>query len=302
MVFLGERMGARRMSVRGNFLSAIDGLASAEKRVAEYVLDNPEIVLTMNVQDLAAAADTSAATVSRVVRRLNFAGYNELKLQLAADLSAKQDDASVDDAIRADEDLHTLKSKLLANAERSLRETVDQIHEDDLAEVLPLLHRARHILVFGVGASYLVAQNIAQKWSRLGFACTVSDDLNVFLPPAMGTDPANALVWLVSNSGESPEAVLAAKLAHSAGLPVIATTKLGQNSLTKYADYTLQTSQPVEGHHRFAATQSLHAQFMLIDIVYYAFVSHYYDEAAHSVSISREAVAEYKRSLKNGFK
>ncbi|WP_127849777.1 MurR/RpiR family transcriptional regulator [Lacticaseibacillus hulanensis] len=290
------------MTVRGNFQGALDGLASAERRVAEYVLDNPETVLSMNVQELAAAAETSAATVSRVVRRLNFAGYNELKLQLAADLSNGQDDASLDDAIRQNEDLHSLKAKLLANAERSLRETVDQVHDDNLDLVLPLLHGARHLLIFGVGASYLVAQNIAQKWSRLGYACTVSDDLNVFLPPAMATDPDNAVVWFVSNSGESPEAVMAAKLAHSAGLPVIATTKIGQNSLTKYADYTLQTSQPVEGHHRFAATQSLHAQFMLVDIVYYAFVSRYYEEAARSVSVSREAVAEYKRSLRNGFK
>ncbi len=290
------------MSVRGNCLSARDGLATAERRVADFILNHPETVLTMNVQDLAAAAETSAATVSRVVRRLNFSGYNELKLQLMADLSAGQEDESVDDAIRPDEDLHSLKSKLLASAERSLRETVDQVHEDDLENVLPLLHQARHLLIFGVGASYLVAQNIAQKWSRLGYACTVSDDLNMFLPPAMATNPHDAVVWFVSNSGESPEAVMAAKLAHSAGLPVIATTKLGTNSLTKYADYQLQTSNPIEGLHRYAATQSLHAQFMLIDIVYYAFVSRYYEEAEHSVSISREAVAEYKRSLRNGFK
>ncbi|WP_054677411.1 MurR/RpiR family transcriptional regulator [Lacticaseibacillus sharpeae] len=290
------------MSVKGNFLGAANDLAVAERRVAEYIVENPEVVLTMNVQELAAAADTSAATVSRVVRRLNFPGYNELKLQLATDISNGADADNVDDAIRPNEELHSLKTKLLANAERSLRETVDQVHEGDLAAILPLLHGARQLLLFGVGASYLVAQNIAQKWSRLGYACTVSDDLNVFLPPAMATDPKDAVVWLVSNSGESPEAVLAAKLAQKAGLRVIATTRIGQNSLVKYADYTLQTSQPREGQHRFAATQSLHAQFMLIDIVYYYFVSRYYDESARSVNVSREAVAEYKRSLKNGFK
>lgn len=290
------------MTVKGNFANVAASLAAAEHQVATFLVENPEVALTKNVRELADATGTSPATVSRVARSLSFNSYSDLKMQLAIDLQEERQSVDIDDAIAPHEDLRNIKLKLLANAERSLKETVDQVHDEELDAVIPLIRHTQHLLLFGVGASNLVAQNIAQKWSRLGYACTVSDDLNVFLPPAMASNPENAVVWLVSNSGESPEAVMAAKLTHQAGLPVIALTKIGQNSLIKYADYVLQTSQPLEGQHRFAATQSLHAQFMLVDLVYYAFVSRYYDDAARAVKSSREAVAEYKRSLRNGFK
>ena len=76
-----------------------------------------------------------------------------------------------------------------------------------------LIHQSDRLLVFGVGASYLAAQNIAQKWGRLGYPCHVSDDLNLFLPLAATADANRTLCWFISNSGESPEVVLAAKLA-----------------------------------------------------------------------------------------
>jgi DNA-binding MurR/RpiR family transcriptional regulator len=96
--------------------------------------------------------------------------------------------------------------------------------------------------------------------------------------------------------------VLAAKLAKKAGLQVIVTTKLGKNSLTKYADVSIQTSQPMEARNRFAATQSLHTQFMLIDILYYAYVSRYYDAAKIATDQSKAAVTAYREFLRNGFK
>ena len=75
---------------------------------------------------------------------------------------------------------------------------------------------------------------------------------------------------------------------------MIVTTKLGKNSLTKYADVSIQTSQPMEARNRFAATQSLHTQFMLIDILYYAYVSRYYDAAKIATDQSKAAVTAYR--------
>ena len=91
-----------------------------------------------------------------------------------------------------------------------------------------------------------------------------------------------------------------ARMAQKSGLKVVTMTKIGNNSLSKYANIAVQTSQPLEGNYRFAATQSLHAQFMLVDVIYYAFVSRYYKTAKQSAIISRDAAAEYKRALRDG--
>ena len=289
------------MSVEGNYQSTRDEFSEAEKKIVDYVLTHAEKVVSMSVYELADAAGTSPATVSRAARRLKFTGYNGLKMQLAADL--KGDTAKIDNQeIQRNETLATIKAKLRTNAERSLSETVDQVSEETVQTIIDLIHQSRQILLFGVGASYLSVQNVAQKWGRLGYACHFSDDLNLFLPVAATADPKHTLTWLISNSGESPEAVLAAKLAKKAGLTVIATTKLGNNALTNYADVVIQTSQPMESPNRLAATQSLHAQFMLIDILYYAYVSRYYESAQKTTSASKLAVTAYKELMRNGFK
>lgn len=289
------------MSVRGNIEGAKHDLSAAEARIADFVLAKPESVLNMNVQALAKAAGVSASTVSRFSRRLQFSSYNDLKLQLSADVTSDTSDGAMYEEIKKGEDLRSIKAKLLNNAERSLQETVDQIRPENVEAVLNALENARQILLFGVGASYLVASNIAQKWSRLGFACVVSDDLNQILPLVVTTNANDSVLWLISNGGESPEPVLAAKQAKAAGVTVITTTKMGDNSLTRAGDISIQTSQPIEGNVRVAATQSLHAQFMLVDIVYYAFVSRHYTSARRKVQVSRDVTQAYKQAMRKGF-
>lgn len=282
------------MSVEGNIISARGALTAAEARLADYVVAHPDRVLGMNVKQLAQAAATSPSTVSRFARRLHFPGYNELKLQLSFDRNSPSTAVTIDPEIRSNESLANIQAKLLQNADRSLHETVEAVQASELRKLLVALRQAPQIVSFGLSASYLVAQNIAQKWSRLGTACLATDDLNQMLPLAVaGKGPR--VFWLVSNSGETPEVLLGAKLVKEAGGLVVALTTMGDNSLSKLADIVMQTSAPIEGNVRFAATQSLHAQFMLVDIIYYAYVARNYDQAKRAITASRQTVDAYKK-------
>ncbi|KRL87004.1 MurR/RpiR family transcriptional regulator [Lacticaseibacillus pantheris] len=282
------------MTVKGTITSMRDDLSGAERKVADYIVHNPENVLAMNGHQLASAAGTSAPTVSRLVKRLGFDTYTQLKVQLGADQGAGAGEFNGDEEIRAHESLKSITTKLLQNAERSLHETIDQVRDDDVNLLVTKLEQADLILCFGVGASYLVAQNIAQKWSRIGSDVIASDDLNQILPLAVNKQK-KIVFWFISNSGESPEAVMGARMARQQGVTTVALTKLGDNSLVRNADIVVQTSQPAEATIRFAATQSLHAQFMLIDTIYYAYVSKHYDDAKQRITDSRSLLAEYKR-------
>ena len=175
------------MSVKGNYQSTRSELSETEKKIVDYVIAHSQAVLTMSVHDLAKAAGTSPASVSRAARRLQFSGYNALKMQLAADLKGDTNQSD-DQEIQKNATLTTIKQKLLIDANQSLRETVDQLNEANVDTIINLIHQSDRLLVFGVGASYLAAQNIAQKWGRLGYPCHVSDDLNLFLPLAATAD------------------------------------------------------------------------------------------------------------------
>ncbi|WDF82340.1 MurR/RpiR family transcriptional regulator [Lacticaseibacillus pabuli] len=281
------------MTVRGNVDSVYAELSTAEKRIADYLVDKPEEVLALNGQSMADRANTSAATISRFVKHLGFSTFTEFKMQLSADLSSGVVDDQ-DEEIRANESLASISGKLLRNAERVLHETVAQVHPERIEKLVDKLERADRILCFGVGASYLVAQDIAQKWNRSGSFAIATDDLNQLLPLVVD-EPEKCVCWFISNSGESPEAITGAAMARKAGTTVVAMTKLGDNELSRTAEIVIQTSQPTEATVRFAATQSLHAQMMLIDIVFYAYASRHFDEVKQRITESRQLVADYKQ-------
>ncbi|MFD1429627.1 MurR/RpiR family transcriptional regulator [Lacticaseibacillus mingshuiensis] len=284
------------MTVQGNIEGAKAHLSSAEMRVATYILAHPDDVISMSVHALAEAAETSPATISRLARSLNFPGYRELKLQLSSDHSRALA-AQTDDQIYPNEPIDSIKFKLLTNAKNSLEETVDQMQEAPLQDAVAALKNASQVVCFGVGASYLAALDISQKWARLGIPTLASSDVHELLPLTSGEMATKKVFWVVSNSGETPEAVLVASLAKENGATVITMSRVGQNSLTKAGSIALQTSQPREGAIRFAATQSLHAQFMMVDIVYYSYVSQNYEQASRLVRDSREQLDDYKQQL-----
>lgn len=289
------------MTVRGNIENVKGSLSDTELQIARYILDHQSDVVNMNVHKLADESNTSASTVSRFSRHISFKNYNELKIQLSADLSLNDKDVNLYEEIDKNESLHSIKEKLLNNAQQSIKETVDLVKQDTIDRLVDKLRSSKQIILFGVGASYLVAENIAQKWTRLGHFCVANDDLNQLLPLIVNGDKKESILWLVSNSGESPEVILAAEHAKQNKMSVITLTKLGSNTLSNLADVSIQTSQPMESSIRIAATQSLHAQFMLVDIVYYAYVSKYYDLSSKRINTSRKAVNEYKKSMKDGF-
>ncbi|UQS82083.1 MurR/RpiR family transcriptional regulator [Bombilactobacillus folatiphilus] len=282
------------MSVQGNIANLFASLSKTDRILAKYVSAHPQTVLTMTGQKLAAATKTSPAAVSRFVRSLGYADYNSLKLQLSADLTKQQVASAIHQELTAHESVASIKNKLVDNAQRSLQETSDNLTDATIQQVVELLGHGQQFLTFGVGASNLVAQDLAQKWSRLGIGVVSSADLNQLLPLVVNTATQQVVLWIISNTGESPEALTLAKYARQNGVKLITTTALGKNHLQQLADVSLQTSQSREGKIRVAATHSLQAQLMLVDIIYYAYMSENYEQCQTSIERSRAILDQYK--------
>lgn len=60
-----------------------DEMGKAEKRIADWLLENPGEILALSIVDLAERCGCSEATIVRFAKRLGFGGYQELKISLA---------------------------------------------------------------------------------------------------------------------------------------------------------------------------------------------------------------------------
>ena len=77
------------MSTTLNLKAAYQNLSPAERRVADYVLENPEEASHMTIDCLAANAGVSLPSVTRLTKKLGYAGFSEFMIALAGSVAAK---------------------------------------------------------------------------------------------------------------------------------------------------------------------------------------------------------------------
>ena len=78
-----------KMSTTLNLKAAYQSLSPAERRVADYVLENPEEASHMTIDCLAANAGVSLPSVTRLTKKLGYSGFSEFKIALAGSVAAK---------------------------------------------------------------------------------------------------------------------------------------------------------------------------------------------------------------------
>ncbi|MDN6292753.1 MAG: MurR/RpiR family transcriptional regulator, partial [Tetragenococcus halophilus] len=89
----------------------LNKLSKAERKLAEWILEQPEKVIYMSAKALSQASNTSPATVVRLCYSLGLEGFTDLKLKLSANQTTIEEDLYTD--IVPNEDIDTIKQKLL---------------------------------------------------------------------------------------------------------------------------------------------------------------------------------------------
>ena len=270
-----------------------EAFSKSELKIAQFILDQPQDVLEKTAQQLARAADSSSAAVIRLCKRLKVYGFPQLKIELSADLSGGELSRKIQPEVRENEEISSIKERLLVNTQNSLAETVEEIDDDQIHQLSQIVARSRRLLVLGIGVSNLVAQDIAQKWGSVGTIVIAFNNVNDLLPIVANAGIEDSL-WVVDNSGETPEAIYAAQIAKERKIPIITMTKKGSNTISELGDVEIHTSQPIELPGRIAATDSLLLQFMAIDIIFYDFVSRNYESSISQLNQSAKFVKDYK--------
>ncbi len=59
-----------------------DSVKIAERRLADYILDNSEYVTSLTMEELATRSSSSYATIYRFVKKLGYSGFKDFKSSL----------------------------------------------------------------------------------------------------------------------------------------------------------------------------------------------------------------------------
>lgn len=279
------------MSVQSRIHLLDNKLTDVEKRIAAYILAHPEEVISATAKEIGEQTQSSAPSVVRFIKKIGYSSVNEFKLSINSEKNEKREQ-KYDDVNLADS-FEVTKRKLCNNAILTLEETSEVLKQEQIKTIVHLLEEKEVLFVFGIGASSIIAEDIYQKWGRIGKIIFFEKDLHI-LSAMLSSHQANSAIWLVSNSGQTREVIKAAQIAKKINIPIIAQTMLGKNPLSKLADHLIQTSIPKEAFLRSAATNSLVAQLLVVDTIFYSFLQNN-EQYFEKIYNSRKLIEEINR-------
>lgn len=247
--------------------ACLPGLRPAERRVADAVLADPIAVSHMAIGTLAGACDTSEATVVRFCRAVGTSGYAALRLALAAERGREVTAAPAPTGrIHPDDSLDEVVRTIGYADARAIEDTTANLDLDALGRAVHVVAEAGHVDIVGLGASGLVAGDLAQKLTRIGRRSTAWVDPHAALTSAALLRAGDALV-AISHTGATPETIEAVLVGQRGGAHIVAITNTPASALARHADVVLATVAR-ETTFRSGAMASRIAQLAIVDCLF----------------------------------
>lgn len=286
------------VSIQTSIQSHVDSFPPTMRRVADVILERPQIVMENTISELARACDTSEASIVRFCRALGFTGYPQLKLQLAAELAKESAEfgGNGDGAYGADispsDTLAEMVAKIAGSEILGIRETADSLDMEVLQRVIRKLERAKRVVLFGVGASNAGAQDLAQKLLRIGHVALAFHDAHDALVSAALVEQGDVAIGF-SHNGRTRETMAFLSAARRNGAHTVAVTNVPDSPLAEQAESVLRTAVR-ETTFRSGAMASRIAQLTIIDYLFVGVARGRYDRTVQALKSTYEIVKELR--------
>ncbi|WP_338655149.1 MurR/RpiR family transcriptional regulator [Sporosarcina sp. FSL K6-1540] len=264
-------------------------LPPSEQKIADYILANPEKVVTMTISELGEISLTSGAAVTRLCKSLKLKGFQDLKLRINGDIGRKIELTNRD--IQPNEPVSTTIQKVTEHAVHTLLETAELLESEQLELAVEAIVNAENIHFFGVGASGIPAIDAQQKFLRIHKASTASTDLHMGATIVANVGENDVVVG-ISFSGATFEVEKILEMANEKGATTISLTKFGQSPISLISQIQLYTSPTREANFRSGATSSRLAQLHVMDILFMSVASRQFETTITYLDATREAIED----------
>lgn len=205
-------------------------LSGLEKRVVEYITNEPEEVIKMTTRELAEKLYISKTTVINLAKKLGFDGYTELKYYLKI---------HVNELRNIDEESEEYMFKnILDSLEEEVLKTLSIQQEDTVKEIVEILTKSKTTYVVARGASKPLGSYLSTRLTMLKIRCIFVDDFNLIdnLSHNIDTDES---VLVISLSGNTKRILDITRAAHIRGSKVISLTSFSDSKVQKNADVSM---------------------------------------------------------------
>jgi RpiR family transcriptional regulator, carbohydrate utilization regulator len=241
------------------YIQAIQAsLNPTERLIAEYVLADPERVISSSIADMREGSGASVGSIVGFCRRLSLKGFANFKIALARELA--QGGLS---AAEAQQNGSVFEKVFHA---QSLMETLQINQPETLERAAHAIEKARRIELFSIGISYPVAYTALCKFHLIGLPASTEFDSHMQLIAATQLRKRD-VAFGISCSGTTRETVRCLEVAQEKGATTICLTNAMKSPITGCADIALYAT-PSEVKYFQAPLASRVTQLAVIDALF----------------------------------
>lgn len=217
--------------------------SSSEKKVAEYILKNPDTVILLSMRAMAEKIDLSDNTILRFCRTCGFTGYLDFKSSLIPQLLTKEGGIYKQ---KGENDPFSIQQKtIIENISNSIKETCNSLIEADLNLAAQKITESNHNYIIGLAASRGVSLILADALHLMSIPASSHSD-RVEIERICLSLQKNSLMIGLTNSGETSEVIMGIRRARENGIFTIVISSNITIKQSVNADVFLLTQVPIE--------------------------------------------------------
>lgn len=138
-----------RLSICDDIKKRYIRLSKGQRKVAQFVIDNPNLVATQIASEVGRLADVSESTVIRFCYAMDLSGFSDLQDKVKGYLMDKGETVEAKKAIAKNRIRQQIGAEVVKQDIAGISKTFNELNERDVEEVVQLLHQSKRIHFLG---------------------------------------------------------------------------------------------------------------------------------------------------------
>lgn len=269
-------------------------LRKSEQKAAQYMLEHPERMETISLDEAARVMGVSQPTIMRMLKSVGYQGFREAKVAFVEERMKKSGGETGDVlslAIDKTDQIEDIPAKVIGNTIRLLEDSLQAISAKNLKKAVQAIEAANRVCIFSVENSNSIANDLLTKLIYLGIRCEFNEDYYLQSICAGHLQKGDVAIG-ISYTGTSKNTVDVLAQAKKSGATTVAITNFLETPLVQYADIVILTSnrQLLYGNDIFSRTIHL----AVVDMIYMGLLLNHYDKYTQQIQRSSGLISERK--------
>lgn len=222
-------------------------LSKGQRKVAQFVIDNPNVVATQIASEVGRLADVSESTVIRFCYAMDLSGFSDLQDKVKGYLMEKGETVEAKKAIAKNRIRQQIGADIVKQDIAGISKTFNELKERDVEEVIQLLHQSKKIHFLGFGhsepAAFWMFSNLKMLRDQVYFIEHETEKI----AQQLAFMDENSLLFVISLDDEYEDLATTVEIAKRKNVKIVAIRDKKLTSLKEPANPVLIVPSAKEG-------------------------------------------------------